>query len=253
MNTFVIKAEDGGAVSLSTLTGLPFWSLALIFGVITVFFAFKFSKKNKNKKYDGPHTKTFFKKIFLGTWKPWHAGLAIGILSMVGYLSSAESGRNYPLGVTHGVLFTKMIFTEKGLNHLWQKNDKPLKTAEIVLKTSSPAQEQRSSKPKQKKIIWWLVGLVCSLMLGSWISGMLSGTARLLPKPPEQIVIAFFGGILVGTGAAFAGGCVVGNIISGWALMSVGMFLFGTVVILTNWATTYVYLMGGSLPGIKRG
>jgi hypothetical protein len=41
-----------------------------------------------------------------------------------------------------------------------------------------------------------------------------------------------------------ATGCVVGNILSGWALMSVGMVLFGVVTILANWATTVLYLRG---------
>ena len=48
-------------------------------------------------------------------------------------------------------------------------------------------------------------------------------------------------------GAALAGGCVVGNIMSGVALASAGMILFTIVVILANWATTYFYLMAGSL------
>jgi len=46
-----------------------------------------------------------------------------------------------------------------------------------------------------------------------------------------------------------AGGCVVGNIMSGWALMSAGMFVFGVTTLLGNWITTYFYLMGGSLFG----
>jgi len=33
-------------------------------------------------------------------WKPWQAGLAIGILAIAAYMSSSASGRNYPLGVT---------------------------------------------------------------------------------------------------------------------------------------------------------
>ena len=52
-----------------------------------------------------------------------------------------------------------------------------------------------------------------------------------------------------------AAGCVVGNILSGWALMSAGMFLFGIAVILANWAVTYFYLMNGTLadmPGTVR-
>ena len=61
----------------------------------------------------------------------------------------------------------------------------------------------------------------------------------------DEVLIALVGGVLVGTGAAFAGGCVVGNIMSGWALMSMGTVLFGVVTVVSNWATTYFYLMGG--------
>jgi len=81
-------------------------------------------------------------------------------------------------------------------------------------------------------------------MLGAHVAGRLSGEARLLPKPPDQVLIAIAGGFLVGAGAAIAGGCVIGNIISGWALMSVGMFLFGVVTMLANWVTTLLYLRG---------
>jgi hypothetical protein len=75
----------------------------------------------------------------------------------------------------------------------------------------------------------------------------MSGQARLLPKPPDEMLFALVGGLLVGVGAAFANGCVVGNIMSGWALMSVGMILFGVVTILANWMTTYFYMMGGQI------
>ena len=64
-------------------------------------------------------------------------------------------------------------------------------------------------------------------------------------KPPDEILFALFGGLLVGIGAAFARGCVVGNIMSGWALMSIGTIVFGIVTILANWVTTYIYMMGG--------
>jgi hypothetical protein len=73
----------------------------------------------------------------------------------------------------------------------------------------------------------------------------LAGQARLLPKPPDQILWAILGGLLVGSGAAIGTGCVIGNILSGWAMMSVGTLLFGIVVILVNWLTTWLYLMGG--------
>ena len=72
----------------------------------------------------------------------------------------------------------------------------------------------------------------------------LSGQARLLPKPPEQVLVAAVGGFLVGAGAALATGCIIGNILSGWALMSLGMVAFAMVTVLANWATTVLYLRG---------
>ncbi|GAF73045.1 unnamed protein product, partial [marine sediment metagenome] len=137
------------------------------------------------------------------------------------------------------------------LSHVYKKKPAPPKgdtmaPAEAKQQANS-AKASPAATPSGKKVSWWLIALVTSLVMGSWVSGRLSGEARLLPKPPEQILIAFFGGLLVGSGAAFATGCVIGNIMSGWALMSVGTILFGVVAVLSNWITTYFYLMGGSL------
>jgi hypothetical protein len=107
-----------------------------------------------------------------------------------------------------------------------------------------------SGKPEAvmpaKKVSLWLIFEVVAVVLGAFVSAKLTGRVRLLPKPPQQTITAFFGGLLVGIGAAIAGGCVIGNIMSGVALMSVGNLLFAVVVILTNWITTHFYLMGGS-------
>jgi hypothetical protein len=175
-------------------------------------------------------------RFFTRPWKPWQAGLAIGILAAFAYVSSAASGRNYPLGVTHGVLYTQQLITESGSLQIYKQATNP----------QPPAMQNSSRVPVKpaKKIVWWLVLLVISEMLGSFVSGKLSGQARLLPKPPDETVIAMVGGFLVGVGAVFATGCVIGNILSGWALMSLGMLVFGAVTVLANWATTYLYLMG---------
>jgi uncharacterized membrane protein YccC len=71
------------------------------------------------------------------------------------------------------------------------------------------------------------------------------GPGQTAAQAADELLFALLGGTMAGIGAAFAGGCVVGNIMSGWALMSVGMFLFGIVTVLSNWATTYIYMMGG--------
>ena len=176
-------------------------------------------------------------------WKPWQAGIAIGILALAAYMSSGSTGRNYSFGVTHGLLYAQTLITERDVKHVYEK---PPATQAAAAK---PAKENAAAEPVKKKVVWWLVLLVVSLMLGAFTSGKLSGQAKLLLKPPEQTLVAILGGFMVGFGSALATGCIVGNILSGWALMSIGPVLFGVVVVLSNWATTYFYLMGG---GIRR-
>jgi uncharacterized membrane protein YedE/YeeE len=246
LKSFVIKSADGGSVTLASLTGLPFWAIALIILILTIFYAF-WSNRGKTTKDSSFSIKD---KILAKSWKPWQAGLLIGLLGSAAYLSSDISGRNYPLGVTHGVLHVQLLMTEQNLNHIYQKKVvKTEKTTEsnagINKKDSSPATV--ASVAPHKKVSWWLILLVSSLILGSWIAGRLSGESRLRAKPPQEVLIALIGGLLVGTGAALARGCVIGNIMSGWALMSIGTVLFGIIVIIANWITTYFYLMGSNL------
>ena len=59
------------------------------------------------------------------------------------------------------------------------------------------------------------------------------------------MIVAFLGGIMVGAGATIGGGCVVGHIMSGVAMLSISSILFFGTVVLANWVTTYLYLMGG--------
>jgi hypothetical protein len=175
--------------------------------------------------------------VMTKAWRPWQAGLLIGILGSAAYLSSAASGRNYPLGVTHGVLHAQMLLTESNLNVVYEK---PNTTAAV------PVSGQGQIVNPGKKVSLWLILIVASLVAGGWFSARLSGQARFIAKPPGQIFVALIGSIVAGAGAAMAGGCVVGNIMSGVALASVGMIFFALIVVLANWATTYFYLMAGS-------
>ena len=239
MASHVIKASDGGPVTLSSLTGFPFWALALIAGVGTVAFAVARKRPRRTQEATGEGSSTGLTLSRIATtrhWKPWQAGIAIGILGALAYLSSASSGRNYPLGVTHGVYHAQLLVTEGDLTHVWSKAPRP---SMGEAKSVSPVPPSA-----RKKVSWWLVAEVLGVVLGAWLGGRASGEGRLLAKPPEQVVTAFIGGGLVGAGAGFAKGCVVGNIMSGWALMSMGTVLFGIVTILANWATTWVYLLG---------
>jgi len=233
MKSYVLKTGEGGVVTVPKLIGVPYWLLAVLTLAVTVFFLTRQRAQSKPQSKTGEALPI---RVLTRPWKPWVSGLAVGLLMVPAYLSSAASGRNYPLGVTHGVMQVELLLVDHGFQHIWTANPPT---------ASSPAVNPASTTPPGKKVSWWLVLLVSSLVLGSWVSGRMSGQAKLLPKPPDEVVVALIGGILVGVGAAFATGCVVGNIMSGWALMSVGGILFGVVTLLANWVTTYFYLMGG--------
>lgn len=236
MKKHVVSTADGGPVSLNAVTGLPFWLLALTFAAITIIFIIVLSGKKQKPSRPTSDSMPALRRALTRPWKPWIAGIAIGLLMIPAFLSSAASGRNYPLGVTHGVMQAELLLVDKGLTHVY---------TDVPTKATTSENPTPPRKTGGKKVVWWLVGLVFSLMVGSWVSARMSGQAKLLAKPPDEILFALLGGLLAGAGAAFAGGCVVGNIMSGWAMMSVGTMLFGVVVVLTNWATTYIYMMGG--------
>jgi hypothetical protein len=241
LKQFIIKNADGSSVTFSSVTGLPYWLLAVIFAILSAAIAWILKKKSANSNIIKKDELPLLQQIITKPWKPWQAGIAIGILAAFAYLSSASSGRNYPLGVTHGVLHAELLITDAPLKHVYA----PKKSLPVVQKEVS-AKITDAAIPA-KKVSWWLILEVVFLVLGSFASAKLSNKIKFQPRPPDQSVIAFLGGILLGIGAAIAGGCVVGNIMSGIALMSVGNLLFFATVIVANWATTWFYLMGGSL------
>ncbi len=244
LENFIVKDAGGGPVTLSSVTGLPYGVLAVIIGAITLLGAWRIwqVKQARQKKQTAviKQDMPLLQRLVLRKWKPWQAGIAIGLLAIFAYMSSASSGRNYPLGVTGGVLNVQVLLTDAPLKHVYASPAvAPAVTAPVFTATESSA--------PAKTIKWWLVLEIVALVAGAAFSARLSGKTQFRPRPPDQTVIAFFGGILLGTGAAIAGGCVVGNIMSGFALMSLGNVLFGITVVLAAWATTYFYLMGGGI------
>ncbi len=128
------------------------------------------------------------------------------------------------------MLQTQLLVTDYPLGH--------------VVKPPAPVPAQSAAPPPAKKVVWWLVAVVLSLMLGAHLSARMRKSFKLLPKPPDEMLVSFLGGLLVGAGAAMATGCVVGNIMSGVALMSVGNIVFAAATLLSNWLLTRIYLMG---------
>ena len=145
-------------------------------------------------------------------WPWWFTGIFIGILAWLAWVSSAAAGRNYPLGITAGV---------KG----WLDwiNGTPAATS-----------------------LGWLSWMVLGIILGAFIFSYIAGEWKLrAPEEGKTLLLQFFGGLLMGGSAVLAAGCNIGNILSGWAQLSIGSLVAGVFIILGNWFMTYLLFMRG--------
>ncbi len=105
---------DLGKMTLTSLTGIPDWSLVIIFSVIGFYFLFREREKvAKNEK-------SFFEKVFKTGWTWKITGTIIGLIGIAAFVASALAGRDYPLGITMGIeTIVKSIVT--GRNFLtWE-------------------------------------------------------------------------------------------------------------------------------------
>ncbi len=246
---YVINDDNGNAITLHSLLGIPYWIIVAFLLIFTIIFGYTKWKKSPRKKF---YVK--FGNIFSKSWKPWQAGLSIGMISMLAWLSSLAVGRNYPLGITHGVSNLYQAIIEKNVKFIYEKQQFPSQIAKGIQNRTSIAQTQSNYSPPNKQVKLesrnlnvWLILLTIGVMFGEFVSGKMTGKAKLTPKEPQQTLIAMLGGLLVGTGAGISTGCIIGNVLSGWAMLSIGTFIFGVSTLLANWITTYFYLMGGTI------
>jgi hypothetical protein len=231
MRGSVLSRIDGGPITFHSLVGMPFWVVALLAAAVT---ATAVVRHRRSTGAAGAPVRPGLRR----PWRPWVAGLAVGLLGGAGWLSSAAVGRNYPLGVTHGPYHAAVIALSGAPQPGWS-------VGPSIPATCSPEDALRMDVAFRPETVWWLVALAGSLVAGSFVSAGLSGRARLLPRPPGETVIAFLGGIVIGMGAGLASGCVIGNIVSGLGLASAGAAVFAGTMFLGNRIATRLYLMGG--------
>jgi len=149
------------------------------------------------------------RELLVGAWPPALAGVGVGVLGWLAFLSSTAAQRNYPLGAMGGVRGAlSLLVTGKSPGNTW--------------------------------ILWLCLGLIA----GAALSAALRGGWKLRSAPPETLLIALFGGLLVGIGASFGRGCFMGNMISGLGLLSLHSLVFAAFTVLANWSTTLLYLRG---------
>lgn len=157
--------------------------------------------------------------LFLKEWSPYVVGISIGFLNLAALLISKK-----PLGASTS-------FTKLG-GMIYSCFDKEKVEANEYYKNKTPE-------------IDWGVMLVIGIVLGAFISSMLSGDFKFLPlsqmwrrEISTSILLRFFasliGGIFLGIGSRWAGGCTSGHGISGTSMLSV-----------ISWFATIGFFIGG--------
>ncbi len=144
------------------------------------------------------------------TWSPYVAGAGIGILVCLAFLLS-----NRPIGCSSGFV----------------------KAGGLIEKAISPA--YAGKKEYFGEIvpeIDWAFMLIPGIVIGAFISSMLSGQFQfiLVPEmwsatfgtnPVLRVLVAILGGLFLGFGARWAGGCTSGHGISGSIQLSLASMI----------------------------
>jgi uncharacterized protein len=104
---------------------------------------------------------------------------------------------------------------------------------------------------------WWNVGnsliissdlsmggcMVIGIIVGAMIAAKIAGELKLRAPDGKTILTQLIGGVMMGVGAAFAGGCNIGNMLSGVAILSVGSIIVTIFIALGCWLMTYLLFM----------
>jgi hypothetical protein len=158
--------------------------------------------------------------IFASSWSPYLVGTLIGILSWLSFLISKK-----PLGTS-----TTYARASARLGALFVGDD--------IFEWKYYQQ--------YKPVLEWQTMLVIGIVIGSFISAVLSGDFNLTFTPVTEfesilnqnilgrIFSAFAGGILLGFGARLAGGCTSGHGISGAFQLSIA-----------SWISLIAFFVGG--------
>jgi uncharacterized protein len=154
-------------------------------------------------------------------WSPYAVGIGIGILSWFSFLISRKPIACSTTFAKTGGMIEKLIFGKKV--------------------------EEKPYYQEIKLNIDWQWMLVVGIIIGSLISALLSGDFQWQwvpslwsdtfgPSPLLRVLVALLGGICLGFGARWAGGCTSGHGISGTMQLAI-----------SSWISAICFFIGGIL------
>ncbi len=145
------------------------------------------------------------KQKFQIGWSWQRTGLIIGLLSVVSWVVSSFTGRDFGLSFTQPtVSLVRLILNGDpgGIN--------------------------------------WGSYMVLGVPIGALIGAIVSGEFSLRMSEPRRLLQQFGGGIIMGLGAALAGGCNIGHGITGVSALALSSIVATLFTILGVWTMTYL-------------
>ncbi len=162
--------------------------------------------------------------LWAARWSPYVVGIGIGVLSWLTFLLSDETiGCSTPFSRVRGMIGR------------WFRGDE--------------VQDQPYYR-QVAPILTWDVMLLVGIVIGAFLSARLSGEFRVRwvpdlwaatfgPAPLPRLLAAVAGGILIGVGSRWAGGCTSGHGISGTLQLTI-----------SSWLATICFFVGGILTAL---
>ncbi|TBL77481.1 YeeE/YedE family protein [Paenibacillus thalictri] len=192
--------------SIPATFGISVWPFIAILAIITIVLVVRQVRKPKVFIPSlPPKRKGLNHLLFEKRWHPFVTAILVGLIALLAWPLSEATGRMSGLGIT----------------------------------TPSANVLQYLVTGDSKKYINWGVFLVLGIFLGSFIAAKGSREFRFRSPDAKTAVSSFGGGILMGFGASWAGGCSIGNGLVMTAMMTWQGWISLIFMILGTWTASY--------------
>lgn len=178
--------------------GISPWILTALLIVVTVFLTVYQIRHPRYQPPRKPTTPLISHPLFVNPWNLFVSAALIGILGVAAWVLSEQTGRSYGFG--------------------------------IAMPSANAVQYLVNG---QHRYLNWGTYFVLGMMLGSFISAKLSGEFEIRVPEPKAVLQRISGGVMMGIGAALAGGCTVTN-----SLVSTAYFSW------QGWLSTLMIMIG---------
>ena len=168
--------------------GLPNWGGVVILAAVTGLIVHRFIvlERSRPAQIQLPAQRTGLAHLLLEKqWNPLATGFLVGVVAVIAWPTSWASGRPDGLGITT-----------------------PSSNLVNLIVTG------------EAERLDWGVLLVLGILLGSYLAAKASGEFRVRVPSAQVIQRSIAGGVLMGIGAAWAGGCSIGNALVQTSLLS---------------------------------